>query len=215
MDSLFAKLIVFVSLLLGIAMGNLYIGSSISSISLDYNEGDEYPVIYELDIENIGPERAKFDISSDTPWIFVYKEYEPVRTAVDMSPGNIVKFIVEIHPEQASDGVHEKSVTINARHPRVTTELYETRIFEVNINKNVAATTVSPEPTKEPSPTATVSPTGTIEPTPTEQPLSTVITTPTYLINKTPTPTPVYRPSFEARRSIWSWFWSFIRERLF
>lgn len=203
MDSLFAKLIVFISLLLGFVTGSLYIDSSISSISLDYNEGDEYPVLYNLDIENIGPERAKFDISSDVSWIFVYKDYEPVRKSIDMSPGNVVRFIVEIHPEQAPDGVHEKSVTVIARHPLVTTELYETRVFEVNINKNVVAATVSPELIEDPAPT--------------EQPLSTIEPTPTLLISKTPTPTPTPtdEPSAGARKSIWFWFWNFIRGKLF
>ena len=214
MDSLFAKLLVFLSLLLGIATGNLYIDSSVSSISLDYNEGDEYPVMYNLDIKNVGPGETRFDIESNTPWIFVYKDYEPARRSVRVPPGNTFSFTVEIHPEQALDGMHEKSVTVNARNPR-TSELYETRIFEVNINKNVVAITASPEPTEEPTPTAAVSPTEIVEPTPTEQPLSTIEPTPIPLISETLTPTPMDEPSTGARRSIWFWFWNFVKGKLF
>ena len=144
MGSLFAKLIVSVSLLLGIAAGNLYIDSSISSINLAYSDGDKYPVIYNLDIENIGPERARFDIESDTPWIFVYKDYELTRRSIQVSPGDTVRFIVEIHPEQAGDGIHNKEVIFRVFNP-LDSSLYEERGIPVVINKNVIISSPSAE----------------------------------------------------------------------
>lgn len=144
MDSLFAKLIVSVSFLLGIATGSLYIHADLDEINLDFRDGDVSPVIYEVNVENIGPERVRFDILSDTPWIFVYKEYEPVRTSIQVPPGNVVKFIIETHPEQAADGVHEKTVTIRAANPS-DSSVYEEKEIPIVIGKNVSTASPSAE----------------------------------------------------------------------
>jgi hypothetical protein len=203
-------------MLLGIATSSLYIGTDISEINLDFKTGDTYPIKYEYRVTNIGSERARFDISSDTPWIFVYKEYEPALIVVELLPGEMVIFIIEVRAEQAPDGVHGKTVTVKAANP-LSSENYETVELGINIRKNVDEARVTPELTEEPSPTTTVSPAETVEPTPTEQHLPTVEPTPTSLISKTPTPTPIPmdEPSAGDRRSIWSWFWNFVRGRLF
>ncbi len=203
-------------MLLGIATSSLYIGTDISEINLDFKTGDTYPIKYEYRVTNIGPERARFDISSDTPWIFVYKKYEPGRIVLEMLPNETVKWIIEVHAEQAPDGIHEKTVTIKAANP-LSSENYETVELDVNINKNVDEAMVTPEVTGEPTPTAIASPGVTVEltPTVTTSPFSTVEPTPTSLISKTPTPTPMDEPSAKARRSIWYWFWDLVRGRLF
>jgi hypothetical protein len=144
MDSLFAKLIVSVSLLLGIATGALYIQADLDEINLDFKDGDSYPVIYEVNVENIGAERARFDILTDTPWIFVYKEYEPVRTSIQVPPGNVVMFIIEVHSEQAADGIHEKMVTIRAANPS-DSSVYEEKEIPIVISKNIVISSPSAE----------------------------------------------------------------------
>ena len=201
MNSLFAKFIVFFSMLLGIATSSLYIGTDISEINLDFKTGDNYPIKYEYHVKNIGPEKARFDISSDAPWIFVYKKYEPVRIAVEMLPNEMVDFVIEVHAEQAPDGVHNKTVTVKATNP-LSSENYETIELNININKNIDKTGTSLEATPTPTPTVIASPLSTVEPTP-------------MLISKTPTPTPMDEPSTGARRSIWYWFWDLVRGRLF
>jgi len=216
MDSLFAKFIIFVSMLLGIATGALYIQTDISEINLDFKTGDNYPAKYTYSVKNIGPERARFNISSDTPWIFVYKRYEPVRTIVELLPNETVHFEIEVRTEQAPDGVYNKTVIVNAANP-LSSEFYETVELDINIRKNVDEVVISPGPTEEPTPTAIASPGVTVEPTPTvtTSPFSTVEPTPTSFISKTPTPTPMDEPSIGARRSIWYWFWDLVRGRLF
>jgi len=189
-------------MLLGLAVGTLYIGTDMTEMNIDFKTGDEYPIKFEYHVQNIGPERARFDISSDTPWIFVYKKYESPKIAVEMLPNETVKWIIEIRAEQAPDGVHKKTVTINAANP-LSSENYETVELDININKNVDEPAESPEMTEEPTPTATIGPISTIEPTPTS------------FISKTPTPTPMDEPSTGARRSIWYWFWDLVRGRLF
>lgn len=199
MDSLFAKLIVFLSFILGVVTSGSYIDSSISSISLDFNSGDEYPVIYDLYIEHTGREVARFNIESDTPWIFVYKEQEPARKTVEMATGNIVVFKIEVHPEQAIDGSHEKKVTVTAANP-ATSEEYQTKIITINVNKNVPEATPTLEPTEEPTPTVSVEPFSTVSPTP-------VLTK---RLELTPTPSPETSQPAKTAKSLWLWFWNFV-----
>jgi hypothetical protein len=211
MDSLFAKLIVALSFLLGIASGSLYVHTDTTELSLEYKDGGSYPIIQTLNVENIGPERARFTISSDTPWIFVYKEYETSRTSVEMSPGNIVNFIIEIHPEQAGDGSHSKEVKITAAHP-ISSEEYEVKAIAINIDKNVVET-ITPEVTVEP----TVTPGEDVDVSPSPTAIIEISPTPAVTFTQTATPIPeldVKEPESK-KRSIWLWFWSLIRGELF
>ncbi len=211
--NLFAEISVLFSFILGFVNGFNYIQVGPNSLSFDFKTGDNYPVVYHLNVKNIGPERARFDISSDTPWIFTYREGQPSAMSVDTTPGVAFNFVLEIRAEQAKDGVNESQVLINAVSLR-DSSVVETKKISIVLNKNVTPSSVS---SPSPSPLATETPVYEATPIPTVQPSLTPIISPraggrssTLTPSPTaPTPTPSSEPA--VRKSIFKPVWLFFR----
>lgn len=241
MESLFAKFVIFVSLLISSISGPSYIQSNFTDAVLDFKTGDSSPVTYIVNIGNIGPERAIFKISSDTSWVFVFRESQPNAISVEMGPGNFVNFIIEVYPNQAAeDGTYEVTVKLEAIHPTNGT-LYDSKDINITVNKNVVVEETQvpeeptptsgealPTPTEEPELIVTVKPTSV--PTPVSTPTELIFTstptaepTPAVLeegivpkrVSSSPTPTPVSEPVTEPRKSIFRSLFDFIKRLFF
>jgi len=240
MGSLLAKFIVFISLLLSSIIGPSYIQTNFTDPILDFKTGDSFPVTYILNVGSVGPERAIFKISSDTSWVFVYRESQPNAITVEMGPGDFVNFIIEAYPNQAADGTHEVTVKLEAIHLTEGT-IYDTKDINITVNKNVVAEetqvpeestptpeAVLPTPTKEPELIVTVKPTPAMTPVssptkliPTSVP--TIAPTPAVLeegivpkrVSSSPTPIPVSEPVTKSERSVIRVLFDFIKRLFF
>lgn len=184
MDSLFAKIIFLSSFLLASITGPSYIKIDQNDLSFNFKTGEVFPIYYYLNTQNIGPKKARFEISSDSDWISGFREGTSF-TFVELPPQAYINFVLEIHPERLADGVNKAKVFIKVLDidSLVSQELVldETKV-SVTLNKNFTPTPkVSPEISPEISPALTASPQPTI--------LFSPALTPTPLI-KVPTPLP-------------------------
>lgn len=190
MNSIFAKIALMFGLILGVAAGPNYIqifGSD--HLNFNFKTGDNFPIIYVLNVTNIGYERSRFDISSNVPWIFVYKENQPSAKSVEMSSGQNVNFVLEIRAEQAADGGNSAVVSVQAVNLSDFSVL-ERKDINIVLNKNIVVA-VSPQATPAASPVNTATPslppeTGTALPSPTVSKIASTTQTPKPV--KTPAP---------------------------
>jgi len=146
MDFLFFKKISLLSLILSFIIGASYIQVGDSDLSFDYQDGDLIPIFYYLNIKNVGPQPARFDVSSTVPWIFVYREGLPGYTSLTLSESDVLNFVLEIHPEKAEEGSNLGQIIINAVNLS-DYSIMETKKVNVVLNKNIQITTSSPAPT--------------------------------------------------------------------
>ncbi len=168
-----------------------YVQLGTSSIIYDFKTGvSAYPIYYYLSTKNIGPQKARFDIISDSPWIFVYREGEPGATSFQLYHESTINFVMEIRAEQPKDGVNRALVTVNAVSNQDYTVI-DTKKVEVILNKNIS----SPSPSPSASPIVSSSPSVSQSPTPTLSisisPSSTL--PPTTSIK--PPPTTIFKPA--------------------
>ncbi|MEK7659547.1 MAG: hypothetical protein AAB338_02775 [Patescibacteria group bacterium] len=168
MDSLFAKTIFLFSFLLASITGPGYIKIDQHDLSFNFKTGEIFPIYYYLNTQNIGPKKARLEISSDVSWLRVYRESTDYSFVEELSPQAAINFILEIHPERLPDGVNKAEALIKAidipslAYGEVT--LDEKKI-SVALNKNFALT-LSPtsisEPVQTPSLSPITSPTATL-----------------------------------------------------
>lgn len=201
MDFLFLKKISLLSLLLSFAFGAVYIQVSDTDLSFDYKDGDIVPIFYYLNIKNIGPQPARFDVSSSVPWIFVYREGLPGQTSLTLSETDALNFVLEIHPEKAENGSNLGKIIINAVNLNDLTVM-ETKEVNVVLNKNIQITTVSPEPLEpkeSPSKTASISESiPETSPALTKTPEPTVVSPPPQSAQ-----TPIFSPIYRVPKQTW------------
>lgn len=159
MDSIFAKFILLIASLFNVLGGISYIQTSQDSLTFDFKTGDSYPIYHYLQTQNIGPYKVRFDISSDVSWIYVYREGQSQVTSLELPNQAVINFILEVHPENLSDGQHLAKVTVKAVNLSDYTVM-DSEEIEVILNKNVVEETplATPEPEASVSPITTPSP---------------------------------------------------------
>lgn len=131
-----------------------YIELDAYSLDLNFKSGDSYPIIRLVNARNISQERVRFDISSNAPWIFVYREGQPGNISLEVPPGANLNFVLEIHAEQAPDGRNTAQALIKAVSLAGYSTL-ETAEVNVNLNKNFVPTSPTPTSVLTPSPSTT------------------------------------------------------------
>lgn len=150
MDLFLAKISLFFSLVLSAFLVPGYIGLSVAELSFDFKTGDTAPV-YFLAVANIGPQKARFDVTSDDNWVSAYREGQLGATSVEISQTGAVNFIVTLHPQGLTDGSHQTKIRVKAVNPLGFGEL-ESKEIVVTLNKNLTVLpTISPTATVTPS----------------------------------------------------------------
>ncbi|MBI2003699.1 MAG: hypothetical protein HYS78_01845 [Parcubacteria group bacterium] len=200
-DSIFAKTILLLASLLTVLTGTDYIKISSDSLTYDFKTNDRTPIYYFLNTENAGIKKVRFDVTSLSNWVSVYKEGDQAsaKTSLELAQYSPLNFVLEIHPERLPDGVNKAKVTVEA----VDLQDYSVlELKEVNIavNKNFppaadqpSAGKVSPssEPTPEAGSLITVSP----WPAASLSPALTPILTPLKAVSFSPKPVLTSSPS--------------------
>lgn len=142
MTGIFSKILLPFSLILSFIGGPSYIQLNTPQVILNFKTGDTAPIFYYLNVKNIGSQKARFEISSDSPdWIFNYREGLPAKTSAEIYQGAAINFVLEIHPEKLSDGKHNAQVVIKAvaTDPN-SSNVYETQSVNLTLNKNFKET---------------------------------------------------------------------------
>ena len=177
MDSILSKVILFLASILSIGLGASYIKIGVDNLTFDFKTGEIYPIYYFLNIQNIGPEKERFEISSDSAWVSGSREGTDY-TFVELPSQAYVNFVLTIRPERLPDGVNEAKINLRVLDidSLVSQEviLDETEVSIV-LNKNIipiesSQPVLSPAMTPAPTSIQTVSPTQTpvLTPQPTE-----------------------------------------------
>lgn len=204
MDSIFTKLILFFASILTVLSGPNYIRLGADSLTFDFKTGENYPIYYFLNVQNIGPEKERFETSSDQPWISVYREGTDF-SFVELPSQAYINFVLEIHPERLADGVNK--VEIKLRVLDIDSLASQEVVLDeaevsITLSKNIIITPgIQPETTQPEviQPTSlVVTPTLTASPGPvsTSPPMSIPTKTPTIL-----SPAPSLSPSPEVVQS--------------
>lgn len=141
-------LFAFVFGLLGIA-GD-YVLVETNNPTFNFRTGDNEPIVYYLNVKNIGSLKARFDVTSNASWISIFREGQRGVNSLEIPPEYAVNFVLEINANQVTDGVHAAEVLVNA----INLDDYSVLDFEkVNIilNKNLAPTSVPSSPSSSPT----------------------------------------------------------------
>lgn len=190
MDSFLAKILISLASILGVFVSGSYIQSGADNLSLDFKTGEQFPIFYSLNVRNIGPQGARFDISSDSPWLFVYREGQPGTNSLTLSDSAVVNFILEIHPERLADGIYESEVLIKAINLQ-NYEVLDSKTIGIVLNKNVVPTPTLPTSSPTPEVEITPTPTAAASPSPSPAPVQTPrITAPAKSPAVSPSPPP-------------------------
>ena len=151
--------------------GPSYIKLGFDSLTFDFKTGENYPIYYFLNVQNVGPGTERFEISSGQPWVFVRQEGTDFNF-VELPSRAYINFVLEIRPVGLPDGVSKAKVNLRVLDidSLVSQEvvLDEAEILIV-LNKNIVLT-----PTVKPTLSPVITPvlTQTFSPTPT--PISTL-----------------------------------------
>lgn len=180
MSSIFAKLSLFFASILGLVSAPAYIQLNTDKIVFNYKTGESRPLYY-LNVKNIGPQKERFDVSVNVPWIFFSREGYDSVTSLNLEKESAVNFVLDIRPEMVVDGSHSSQITVQAADV-YDYSVIETKTVKVTLNKNFVpiptpSETAVPTLTVFPTVSLVVSPTQTVTPTPT--PIPTVTLTPT------------------------------------
>lgn len=176
MDSIFAKFILFFASILTVLSGPNYIQLGADNLTFDFKTGENYPIYYFLNVQNVGPEKERFEIYSDQPWVSARREGTDY-TFVELPPQAYINFVLEIHPERLADGVNQAKVNLKVldidslASQEVVLDKAEISII---LNKNISPTE-TPGPILSPTVSPTTSPisTLTLSPQPTRVPEAT------------------------------------------
>ncbi len=196
-DSIFAKTILLLASLLTVLTGTDYIKISSDSLTYDFKTNDRTPIYYFLNTENAGIKKVRFDVTSLSSWVSVYKEGDQAsaKTSLELAQYSPLNFVLEIHPERLPDGVNKAKVTVEA----VDLQDYSTLELKeviITVNKNFVPpapilVSPSPEPTPEAGSLITVSP----WPAASLSPALTPILTPLKAVSFSPKPVLTSSPS--------------------
>lgn len=198
MDSIFAKTILLLASLLTVLTGADYVKISSDSLTYDFKTGDQTPIYYYLNAENTGIKKVRFDVTSLSNWVSVYKEGDQpsAKISLELAQYTPLNFVLEIHPERLPDGVNNAKVTIEAVDLQ-DFSILESKEVSIALNKNIVGIpAISPlvEPSPETTPLNVESPTISSTPssvlTPTQSPLASVKT-----VSVLPQPTMAESPS--------------------
>lgn len=194
-DSLFAKTILFLASLLTVLTGVDYIKISSDSLTYDFKTGGHTPIYYYLNTENTGIKKVRFDVTSLSNWVSIYKEGDQAsaKTSLELAQYTPLNFVLEIHPERLEDGINKARVTVEA------VDLQDYSILEskeviITVNKNLMPATPAPEASLEPTPEVssliTSSPRLTASPSPVLTsipiPLKTISSSPKPILSQSP-----------------------------
>lgn len=157
MDSIFAKTILFFASILSIVSGSNYIQLGADNLTFDFKTGENFPIYYFLNVQNAGPEKERFEISSNQSWVSVYREGTNF-TFVELPPQAYINFVLEIRPERLADGVNE--VKINLRVLDIESLASQELVLDkaevlITLNKNIVPTESPETATQISSPTQT------------------------------------------------------------
>lgn len=191
----FKKIILFGSIL-NVLSGPNFIQIGVESLSYDFKTGDIAPIYYNLNTENIGPKKVRFDFISNAGWIFVYPEGKQELTSkaiIQLSSFSGATIVLEIHPENLQDGQHSAAVTVNAVDINDLTIL-DTKEVKVAVNKNVIVSPKTPSATQTPAITLTPEPVSS--PQPISSPTASPFESPS---EKTPLPSPKVQQEAETK----------------
>ncbi|MBI4119845.1 MAG: hypothetical protein HY454_00045 [Parcubacteria group bacterium] len=159
MNSIFAKLVLSFALILGLVSAPTYIQLNTASIVFNYKTGENRPLYY-LNVKNIGPQKERFDVLANVPWIFISREGYDSVTSLHIEREGAVNFTLDIRPEIVADGSHSGQVTVQAVDV-YDYSIIEIKTVEVTFNKNFVPTTLP-----SPSLTQTLSASPVVSPTP-------------------------------------------------
>lgn len=194
MDSIFTKLILSVASILGLVSAPAYIQLSATSIVFDYKTGESMPLYY-LNVKNIGPQRERFDVSVNVPWIFFSREGFDSVTSLYLERESAVNFVLDIRPEMVADGSHSGEITVQAADV-YDYSVIDTKTVKVTLNKNFVPTPIPSETaTPTPSPSIIASSTPSLTPTLTAFPVVSPTPTPTPTPTRTPSRLPLFSPT--------------------
>ncbi len=175
MDSLFAKVIFLFSFLLASIISPDYIKVDQNDLIFNFKTGEIYPIYYYLNVQNIGPEKERFEISSNQSWVSVYREGTD-STFVELPSQAYINFVLGIRPERLADGVNKAKINLRVLDidSLVSQELVlDQAEVSIVLNKNIVPTespeiiiqTLSPVPISTPTPTLTPQPTKALQTT--------------------------------------------------
>ena len=227
MDSLFAKTILLLASLFTVFTGADYIKISAESLTYDFKTNDRTPIYYFLNTENIGVKKVRFDVTSQSNWISVYKEGDnpTVKTSLELARAVPLNFVLEIHPERLPDGESKAKVTVEAI-DRQDFSVLELKEIGVTVNKNF-----KPMPEPEASPVRTETPEITPEASPMITPAAIISPSITPLVKTplaspmpatgtlkplppffSPSPPPKLEPTLKETQSLIDSVWNFLRK---
>lgn len=186
MDSLFAKIIILFASIFSIMAGPSYIKLGAENLIFDFKTGENYPIYYYLNIQNIGPKTARFEISSDSDWVSGFREGTDY-TFVELPSQAYINFVLVIRPERLPDGVNKAKINLRVLDidSLVSQELVLDKAeVSVTVKKNIIPTE-TPElvlsPAITPTPASTQIPSPASTPTLTSQPTQAPETAPSGL----------------------------------
>ncbi|MBI2670146.1 MAG: hypothetical protein HYX20_03310 [Candidatus Yanofskybacteria bacterium] len=168
MSSIFAKLVLSFASILGLVSAPTYIQLNTASIVFDYKTGESRPLYY-LNVKNVGPQRERFDVSANVPWIFISREGYDNVASLHLESESAVNFTLDIRPEMVADGSHSGRISVKVADV-YTYSVIETKTVEVTFNKNFVIT-ISPSPFVSPTSVGT---TPEVEPSVEVQPQATL-----------------------------------------
>ena len=148
MDSIFAKFILLFASILSVVSAPNYLRLETDDLNFDFKTGGNYPIYYFLNVQNIGPGKERFEISSDEPWVSVYREGTNF-VFVELPPQAYVNFVLEIRPERLPDGANKTEVHLKVLdiESLVSQEVVlDEAEVSIALNKNIVQT-LSPAPT--------------------------------------------------------------------
>lgn len=239
MSSFFAKITpLFALVFISITIPN-YIQVASDSLTFDYKTGEVSPIIYYLNVKNIGPQKAKFIVSNNAQWLFIAREGTDFVKSVDIGAGVSVNFVLTIQAGGIADGVHKAEVSVEAVSADGYSAPYDSKKTTVTVNKNVVPTltpeaavtvpvlTASPALTPAAIATPAAFPTVPIvvtpkpKATPSSMPAISPTGTPAATL-RVPSPFPTVKPlpakaapQAQARRSVLENIWSFFKGLFF
>lgn len=160
MEPIWSKVWLLLGSMLSLLVGQSYVQLDVNDLNFNFKDGDPSPIIYYLNVKNIGIEQARFDISAETDWFDVYRENQPTDRSVTIPQENGIKFTVEIPAHRLPDGENKARITVKAVSLRDFTTI-ESRIINLTVNKNIKPATPTPEVSVVITPTPEVSATQT------------------------------------------------------
>ncbi len=194
MDSILAKFILTIASIFAVLTGSNYIKVAENDLVFNFKTGGNFPIYYFLNVENVGPQKVRFDVSSNANWVFVYREGQSQPTdfvSLELPQNAPINFVLEIHPERLEDKTHNAEISIKAIQLQDYSVL-DTKKISITLNKNIQ---ITPTPTLPPA-EAEVS----IQ-TPLTSPTITPALSPTPTLKLTPKPASPVSPKIEAPAS--------------